>query len=82
MFAWSGPFNEPMPSEPVTNEFAVKAPMVPFCAKRFVELEIFVKKFVVVAAVPVALTKVTFWRVVEPEARILTNVVRPAKDDL
>ena len=36
-------------------------------------------RFVVVAFVPVALTKVKFWRVVEPVTRRLGEVMRPAE---
>jgi hypothetical protein len=49
----------------------------PFIAvpNRFVVEALVLKKFVVVALVPVALTKVRFWRVEEPVARILVDVM-------
>lgn len=40
-------------------------------------VKIEVKRLVVVALVPVALTKVKFWRVVEPERRRFERLVRP-----
>ena len=45
--------------------------------KRFVEEAVVAKKLVVVAEVPVALTKVKFWRVEEPVRRRFERVVRP-----
>ena len=45
----------------------VKLPPEPVVKKRLVEEAVVLKKLVVVALVPVALLKVKFWRVVEPE---------------
>jgi hypothetical protein len=44
---------------------------------KLVELAVVAKKLVVVAEVPVALTKVKFWRVEEPVNRRFERVVRP-----
>ena len=43
------------------------APVESVVEKRLVELAVVAKKFVVVAEVPVALTKVKFWRVLDPD---------------
>ena len=43
----------------------------------FVVLAFVAKKLVVVAEVPVALTKVKFWRVEDPVAKRFTKVPRP-----
>ena len=48
-------------------------------AKRFVDEAVVAKKLVVVAEVPVAFTKVKFWRVLDPVARRLARVVSPVK---
>jgi len=48
---------------------AVRVPMLPDVANRFVEDAVVAKKLVVVALVPVAVLKVKFCRVVEPRAR-------------
>ena len=50
-------------------------------AKRFVDEAVVAKKLVVVAEVPVAFTKVKFWRVLDPVARRLPRVVSPVKYD-
>ena len=52
-------------------------PILIVLAKRFVEEAVVAKKLVVVAEVPVAFTKVKFWRVVDPERRRLESEVRP-----
>jgi len=44
----------------------VIAPVFSEVERRFVDDAVVAKKFVVVAEVPVAFTKVKFWRVVEP----------------
>ena len=67
---------EPQPIQEVT----VKAPIFPFCAKRFVELAVAEKKLVVVAEVPVALAKIRFWRLVEPVTRRVESIVELAVD--
>jgi hypothetical protein len=46
-------------------------------AERLVEEAVVAKKLVVVAEVPVALTKVKFWRVEDPERSRLERVVSP-----
>lgn len=48
-------------------------------AKRLVDEAVVEKKFVVVAEVPVAFTKVKFWRVVEPVINRLVKVPRPVE---
>ena len=55
----------PMPTLPPLVVKTVP-PTARFEAKRFVELAVVAKKFVVVALVPVAFTKVKFWKVVDP----------------
>ena len=47
----------------------VEAPALSAVAKRFVELAVVAKKFVVVADVPVAFRNVKFWRVEEARER-------------
>jgi hypothetical protein len=59
------------------KEFEVSVPNIAFVANRFVDDEVPEKKLVVVALVPVALTKVKFWRVEEPVARKFGTVSRP-----
>ena len=49
------------------EEFTVKVEKLAAVEKRFVELAVVEKKLVVVALVPVAVLKVKFWSVVEPE---------------
>ena len=63
------------PPQPVQEE-TVSEPILPAVAKRLVELAVVEKKLVVVALVPVAFTKVKFWRVVEAVAKILAKVPR------
>ncbi len=48
--------------------------------KRFVVDAVVEKKFVVVALVPVAFTKVKFWRVDEPVTRRFDAVKRPVDE--
>ena len=55
----------------------VSEPMEKFDVKRFVLLAVVAKNEVVVAAVPVAFTKVKFWRVEEPVVRRFESVERP-----
>ncbi len=55
----------------------VEFPAVRTVAKRLVELAVVEKKFVVVAEVPVAFTKVKFWRVEEPFNNKLESVANP-----
>jgi hypothetical protein len=57
---------------------AVREPIVPLFEKRFVVDALVEKKLVVVAEVPVALTKVKFWRVVEEVRSKLVEVAVPA----
>ena len=57
---------------PVLN--TVSDPKVEVEAKRLVELAVVAKKLVVVAEVPVALTKVKFCKVVEPVAKMFAAV--------
>jgi hypothetical protein len=56
----------------------VTVPAVRLVAKRFVELAVVAKKFVVVAEVPVAFRKVKFWSVVEPVSKRFASVASPA----
>jgi hypothetical protein len=56
------------PPQP-THEPTVRVPMLAAVAARLVEEAVVEKKLVVVAEVPVALVKVKFWRVVEPETK-------------
>jgi len=63
---------------PLTVRFeTVRALTFAVEAKRLVEDAVVAKKFVVVAAVPVAFWKVKFWRVEEPVARIVPAVSVP-----
>ena len=55
----------------------VRLPRLPVVANRLVEEAVVAKLFVVVAAVPVAFTKVKFWSVEEPVTRRLPRVPRP-----
>jgi hypothetical protein len=55
----------------------VRLPRLPVVANRLVEEAVVAKLFVVVAAVPVAFTKVKFWRVEELVTRRLPRVPRP-----
>ena len=63
--------------------FTVRVEKLAEVPKRLVELAVVEKRLVVVAEVPVALTKVKFWRVVEPVTRsdppILAKVVLGSK---
>ena len=66
----------PIPTFP--DEFTTKAlfPTVRREEKRLVEEAVVLKKLVVVALVPVAFTKLKFWRVEEAVAKILAKVPR------
>jgi hypothetical protein len=57
-------------------------PVESVVAKRLVEEAVVVKLFVVVALVPVAFTKVKFWRVEEPLTRRLAIVESPFTNSL
>jgi len=72
------PVSDPAGAEPVMLPVRVPVRLpVPEVKKRLVVEALVAKKFVVVALVPVAFTKVKFWRVVEPVERRLASVTRP-----
>ena len=63
----------------VVDRPRVTKPKLALVEKRLVDEAVVAKKLVVVAEVPVALTKVKFWRVEEALARMLENVPRPVE---
>jgi len=68
------PLIKPEVMAPVVSEpEEVMLPTLRVVAERLVEEAVVAKKLVVVAEVPVAFTKVKFWRVVELRARIFEN---------
>jgi hypothetical protein len=71
-------FVVPIPTFPPATTFnPCVPPTLKSEEKRLVELAVVLKKLVVVAEVPVAFTKVKFWRVVEPVRRRLPKVPEP-----
>ena len=70
----------PQVTLPFTTLRALEPAQLPVAMKRFVVEAVVLKKFVVVAEVPVALMKVKFWRVVEEVTRRFNAVARPAAD--
>jgi len=74
--AWVGPV-VPIPTFPPAITFnPLVPPTLKSDEKRLVEEAVVEKKLVVVAEVPVALTKVKFWRVEEAVAKTLAKVPR------
>lgn len=62
---------------PLMVPFAISDPVVKFVEKRLVDDAVVAKKFVVVAELPVAFTKVKFWSVDDDVTRTFVVVAKP-----